>query len=195
MIYELETNATLFQLHGTDGWKSGCDVNPMERGGLQGLTMWTLLEWGSCNCNPSWHKKDCAYAPALESFWTQFRGPICPSQIRPVTILRPGSFLIPLFIPIHNHWIVSISLFTMPNGISKRQQLRNEKALAELIRTVPGNDRCADCEALTPGSLRLSWNTVGGLLINQYAFEYRMGELECMNMHMHLYLSTLNYWS
>ena len=41
----------------------------------------------------------------------------------------------------------------MPNGISKRQQLRNEKALAELIRTVPGNDRCADCDALTPGSL------------------------------------------
>lgn len=39
----------------------------------------------------------------------------------------------------------------MPNGISKRQQLRNEKTLAELIRTVPGNDRCADCDALTPG--------------------------------------------
>lgn len=42
----------------------------------------------------------------------------------------------------------------MPNGISKRQQLRNEKTLAELIRTVPGNDRCADCEALTPGWFR-----------------------------------------
>jgi len=40
----------------------------------------------------------------------------------------------------------------MPNGISKRQQLRHEKILAELIRTVPGNDRCADCDALTPGS-------------------------------------------
>jgi hypothetical protein len=37
------------------------------------------------------------------------------------------------------------------NGISKRQQQRNEKALTELIRTVPGNDRCADCDALTPG--------------------------------------------
>ncbi|KAJ6095577.1 hypothetical protein N7486_006323 [Penicillium sp. IBT 16267x] len=44
----------------------------------------------------------------------------------------------------------------MPNGISKRQQLRNEKTLAELIRTVPGNDRCADCDALTPGWA--SWN-------------------------------------
>ncbi|KAJ5171745.1 hypothetical protein N7492_004338 [Penicillium capsulatum] len=40
----------------------------------------------------------------------------------------------------------------MPNGISKRQQLRNEKALVDLIRTVPGNDRCADCDASTPGS-------------------------------------------
>ncbi|KAJ5733259.1 hypothetical protein N7533_013706 [Penicillium manginii] len=44
----------------------------------------------------------------------------------------------------------------MPNGISKRQQLRNEKTLAELIRTIPGNDRCADCDALTPGWA--SWN-------------------------------------
>ncbi|KAJ6043957.1 uncharacterized protein N7446_002153 [Penicillium canescens] len=42
------------------------------------------------------------------------------------------------------------------NGISKRQQQRNEKALTELIRTVPGNDRCADCDALTPGWA--SWN-------------------------------------
>ncbi|KAJ5633666.1 hypothetical protein N7528_001508 [Penicillium herquei] len=32
----------------------------------------------------------------------------------------------------------------------------NEKALADLIRSVPGNDRCADCEALTPGWA--SWN-------------------------------------
>ncbi|KAJ5287780.1 hypothetical protein N7478_003466 [Penicillium angulare] len=44
----------------------------------------------------------------------------------------------------------------MPSAISKRQQQRNEKALAELIRTVPGNDRCADCDALTPGWA--SWN-------------------------------------
>ncbi|KAJ5514387.1 Arf GTPase activating protein [Penicillium fimorum] len=44
----------------------------------------------------------------------------------------------------------------MPPGTSKRQQARNEKTLAELIRTVPGNDRCADCDALTPGWA--SWN-------------------------------------
>ncbi|KAJ5301041.1 uncharacterized protein N7443_006043 [Penicillium atrosanguineum] len=44
----------------------------------------------------------------------------------------------------------------MPNGISKRQQLRHEKALAELVRSVPGNDRCADCDAPSPGWA--SWN-------------------------------------
>ncbi|KAF3020376.1 hypothetical protein E8E15_004247 [Penicillium rubens] len=44
----------------------------------------------------------------------------------------------------------------MAPGISKREQARNEKTLAELIRTVPGNDRCADCDALTPGWA--SWN-------------------------------------
>lgn len=36
-------------------------------------------------------------------------------------------------------------------GISKRGQLRNERALQDLIRTVPGNDRCADCQAMNPG--------------------------------------------
>lgn len=36
-------------------------------------------------------------------------------------------------------------------GISKRHQFRNERALQDLIRTVPGNDRCADCEAVNPG--------------------------------------------
>lgn len=40
----------------------------------------------------------------------------------------------------------------MAPGPSKREQARNEKTLTELIRTVPGNDRCADCDALTPGS-------------------------------------------
>lgn len=53
----------------------------------------------------------------------------------------------------------------MPSGISKRQQLRNEKALADLIRTVPGNDRCADCDALTPGSFPLD---VWSFLIMEY---------------------------
>jgi len=39
----------------------------------------------------------------------------------------------------------------MVGGISKRQQARNERALQDLIRTIPGNDRCADCGAMNPG--------------------------------------------
>ncbi|EAW25214.1 putative GTPase activating protein for Arf [Aspergillus fischeri NRRL 181] len=38
----------------------------------------------------------------------------------------------------------------MPSIVSKRQQQRNEKALQDLIRSVPGNDRCADCGAFNP---------------------------------------------
>lgn len=62
--------------------------------------------------------------------------------------LRSASCALPLFTSINRFESTPV---TMPNGISKRQQLRNEKALAELVRSVPGNDRCADCEALTPG--------------------------------------------
>ena len=39
----------------------------------------------------------------------------------------------------------------MAATISKRQQARNERQLQDLIRTVPGNDRCADCSAKNPG--------------------------------------------
>lgn len=45
---------------------------------------------------------------------------------------------------------------TMASAISKRQQARNERALQELIRTVAGNDRCADCSSKNPGWA--SWN-------------------------------------
>ena len=44
----------------------------------------------------------------------------------------------------------------MTSAISKRQQARHEKTLQDLIRTVPGNDRCADCSAKNPGWA--SWN-------------------------------------
>ena len=35
--------------------------------------------------------------------------------------------------------------------INKRQQARNEQTLQDLIKNVPGNDRCADCFARNPG--------------------------------------------
>ncbi|KAL9041143.1 MAG: hypothetical protein Q9180_001473 [Flavoplaca navasiana] len=35
--------------------------------------------------------------------------------------------------------------------MSKRTQMRNERALQDLVKLVPGNDRCADCEARNPG--------------------------------------------
>ncbi|KAK4540259.1 hypothetical protein LTR36_009664 [Oleoguttula mirabilis] len=43
----------------------------------------------------------------------------------------------------------------MASVVSKRMQARNERALGEL-RTIPGNDRCADCSAKNPGWA--SWN-------------------------------------
>jgi hypothetical protein len=36
--------------------------------------------------------------------------------------------------------------------MSKRQQARNERDLQTLISSVPGNDRCADCQARNPGN-------------------------------------------
>ncbi|KAF2433442.1 ArfGap-domain-containing protein [Tothia fuscella] len=39
----------------------------------------------------------------------------------------------------------------MSTTVNKRQQVRNERTLQDLIKTVPGNDRCADCAAKIPG--------------------------------------------
>ena len=64
----------------------------------------------------------------------------------------------------------------MTTALSKRHQARNEKALQELIKTVPGNDRCADCGARNPGTPLLLWRI--------FCFRHadfslnRMGQLE-----------------
>ncbi|KAF2099203.1 ArfGap-domain-containing protein, partial [Rhizodiscina lignyota] len=39
----------------------------------------------------------------------------------------------------------------MAGTLNKRQQARNERALQDLIKNVPGNDKCADCGARNPG--------------------------------------------
>lgn len=44
----------------------------------------------------------------------------------------------------------------MTSVLSKRQQARNEKALQDLVQSVPGNNTCADCQARNPSWA--SWN-------------------------------------
>ncbi|KAL3473563.1 hypothetical protein BJX99DRAFT_195813 [Aspergillus californicus] len=58
-------------------------------------------------------------------------------------------------------------------GISKRGQQRNERALQDLIRSVPGNDRCADCSAMNPGWA--SWNIGAFLCMRCAALHRKMG--------------------
>ena len=62
----------------------------------------------------------------------------------------------------------------MPSALSKRQQARNERTLQELITSVAGNDRCADCGARNPGELSHVIVT-RPLLIRSS----RLGQLEC----------------
>ncbi|KAL6232056.1 hypothetical protein BDW75DRAFT_28223 [Aspergillus navahoensis] len=61
----------------------------------------------------------------------------------------------------------------MVAGISKRQQQRNERTLQDLIRSVPGNDRCADCSAMNPGWA--SWNIGIFLCMRCAALHRKMG--------------------
>ncbi|RDW79800.1 hypothetical protein BP6252_04438 [Coleophoma cylindrospora] len=56
----------------------------------------------------------------------------------------------------------------MSGALSKRQQARNERTLQDLIKTVPGNNVCADCQARNPGWA--SWSNmkrVGNIASNK----------------------------
>ncbi|KAE9979031.1 hypothetical protein BLS_000086 [Venturia inaequalis] len=57
--------------------------------------------------------------------------------------------------------------------INKRQQVRNERGLQELIKTVPGNDRCADCATKNPGWA--SWSLGIFLCIRCAALHRKLG--------------------
>ncbi|KAK2795858.1 hypothetical protein FQN51_000341 [Onygenales sp. PD_10] len=59
------------------------------------------------------------------------------------------------------------------SALSKRQQARNERALQELIRSVPGNDRCVDCQARNPGWA--SWNLGVFLCMRCAALHRKLG--------------------
>ena len=62
----------------------------------------------------------------------------------------------------------------MAGALSKRQQARNERTLQELIKSVPGNNVCADCQARNPGE---TCNSRAHLnCVDKYD---RMGQLEC----------------
>ncbi|KAK4500129.1 hypothetical protein PRZ48_008315 [Zasmidium cellare] len=61
----------------------------------------------------------------------------------------------------------------MAGTISKRQQARNERMLQDLLRSVPGNDRCADCAAKNPGWA--SWNLGVFLCMRCAALHRKLG--------------------
>jgi hypothetical protein len=62
----------------------------------------------------------------------------------------------------------------MAGALSKRQQARNERTLQELIKSVPGNNVCADCQARNPGE------TCHYRARSSRANDFdRMGQLEC----------------
>lgn len=61
----------------------------------------------------------------------------------------------------------------MSGTLSKRQQARNERALQDLIKSVAGNNTCADCQARNPGWA--SWSLGIFLCMRCAALHRKMG--------------------
>ncbi|KAF2863511.1 ArfGap-domain-containing protein [Piedraia hortae CBS 480.64] len=61
----------------------------------------------------------------------------------------------------------------MKATLTKRQQARHERALAELVRTVPGNERCVDCGAKNPSWA--SWSLGVFLCVRCAAIHRKLG--------------------
>ncbi|KAI1961314.1 Protein gts1 [Ophidiomyces ophidiicola] len=61
----------------------------------------------------------------------------------------------------------------MASALSKRQQARNERALQDLLKSVAGNDRCADCHARNPAWA--SWNLGVFLCMRCAALHRKLG--------------------
>jgi hypothetical protein len=79
---------------------------------------------------------------------------------------------------------------------SKRQQARNERTLQDLIKSVPGNNVCADCSARNPGLIPFP-----DLLHSRANRVDRMGKLECKQHLCHFpvytprWILTLPSWA
>ncbi|RDL37524.1 uncharacterized protein BP5553_04957 [Venustampulla echinocandica] len=61
----------------------------------------------------------------------------------------------------------------MSGALSKRQQARNERTLQDLLKSVPGNNVCADCQARNPGWA--SWSLGIFLCMRCAALHRKMG--------------------
>lgn len=67
----------------------------------------------------------------------------------------------------------------MSGIMTKRQQARNEKILQDLLKNVPGNDRCADCGTKNPGSFTSRPSISCRFYMHLLTLYRRMGQLEC----------------